>query len=83
MSSAPTVEQVRQCIEAALPCEYLHVDGDGYQYQAVVVSSAFEGKRRVARHQLVYAALGDRMKADIHAITMRTLTPEEYAAEQN
>lgn len=83
MSSAPpSVEQVREYIAAALPCEHLHVEGDGYQYQAVVVSSAFEGKRRVARHQLVYAALGERMKADIHAITMRTLTPEEYAAEQ-
>ena len=78
----PSVEQVREYIAAALPCEHLQVEGDGYQYQAVVVSSAFEGKRRVARHQLVYAALGERMKADIHAITMRTLTPEEYAAEQ-
>jgi stress-induced morphogen len=46
----------------------------------VIVSPAFEGKRLIARHQMVYAALGDRMKAEIHALSMKTLTPTEWAA---
>ena len=52
--------------------------GDGSHFDAVIVSAAFEGKRLIQRHQLVYAALGDRMKAEIHALSMRTLTPDEY-----
>ena len=64
---------------AGLPCEHLDVQGDGSHFDAVIVSAAFEGKRPIARHQLVYAALGDRMKAEIHALSMRTLTPSEYA----
>ncbi|WP_459616455.1 BolA family protein [Bordetella sp. 2513F-2] len=75
----PTPEQVRDYIAQGLPCEHLEVQGDGSHFDAVIVSSAFEGKRPVARHQLVYAALGDRMKAEIHALSMRTLTPGEYA----
>jgi acid stress-induced BolA-like protein IbaG/YrbA len=75
----PTPEQVRDYIAAGLPCEHLDVQGDGSHFDAVIVSAAFEGKRPVARHQLVYAALGDRMKAEIHALSMRTLTPSEYA----
>lgn len=75
----PTPEQVRQYIADGLPCEHLDVQGDGSHFDAVIVSTAFEGKRPVARHQLVYAALGERMKAEIHALSMRTLTPDEYA----
>jgi len=75
----PTPEQVRDYIAQGLPCEHLDVQGDGSHFDAVIVSSAFEGKRPIARHQLVYAALGDRMKAEIHALSMRTLTPGEYA----
>jgi len=75
----PTPEQVRQYIADGLPCDHLDVQGDGSHFDAVIVSSAFEGKRLIARHQLVYAALGDRMKAEIHALSMRTLTPEEFA----
>lgn len=75
----PTPEQVRDYISQGLPCEHLDVQGDGSHFDAVIVSSAFEGKRPIARHQLVYAALGDRMKAEIHALSMRTLTPGEYA----
>ena len=74
----PTPEQVRQYIAEGLPCEHLDVQGDGSHFDAVIVSPAFEGKRLIARHQLVYAALGDRMKAEIHALSMRTLTPEEF-----
>lgn len=76
----PTPEQVRQYIADGLPCTHIDVQGDGSHFEAVIVSSAFEGKRPIARHQLVYAALGDRMKAEIHALSMRTLTPAEYEA---
>ncbi|GGX19996.1 BolA family protein [Pigmentiphaga litoralis] len=74
----PTPEQVRQYIVDGLACDHVDVQGDGQHFEAVIVSSAFEGKRPVARHQLVYAALGERMRAEIHALSMRTLTPQEY-----
>ena len=70
--------QVRQYIADGLPCDHLDVQGDGSHFDAVIVSAAFEGKRLIQRHQLVYAALGDRMKAEIHALSMRTLTLDEY-----
>ncbi|OWT53926.1 BolA family protein [Candidimonas nitroreducens] len=74
----PTPEQVRDYIAQGLNCEHLEVSGDGAHFEAVIVSPDFEGKRLIARHQLVYAALGERMKAEIHALSMRTLTPAEY-----
>ncbi|KAG1450350.1 hypothetical protein G6F57_016424 [Rhizopus arrhizus] len=64
----PTPAQVRQYIADGLSCEHLDVQGDGSHFDAVIVSTAFEGKRLIQRHQLVYAALGDRMKAEIHAL---------------
>ena len=73
-----TPESVKSGIEAGLSCEHLEVSGDGQHFQALVVSVAFEGKSRVQRHQLVYAALGERMRAEIHALSMQTLTPEEW-----
>jgi len=76
----PTPDQVRQYIADGLSCEHLDVRGDGQHFEAVIVSGAFEGKRLIQRHQLVYAALGDRMRAEIHALSMRTLTPAEYEA---
>ena len=79
----PTPEQVRQYIADNLECETLQVQGDGAHFEALIVSPAFEGKRLIARHQRVYAALGERMKAEIHALSMRTLTPEEYKAQAN
>jgi acid stress-induced BolA-like protein IbaG/YrbA len=57
------------------------VEGDGAHFQAVIVSSAFDGKSRVARHQVVYGALGDRMREEIHALSMKTLTPAEWHAQ--
>jgi len=79
----PTPEQIRQYIADNLPCEHIEVQGDGAHFEAIIVSPEFEGKRLIARHQRVYAALGDRMKAEIHALSMRTLTPEEYKANPN
>ena len=74
----PSPEDVRRYIAQALDCERVEVEGDGRHFQALIVSAAFAGKNRVARHQLVYAALGERMREEIHALSMRTLTPEEY-----
>jgi len=73
-----TPESVKTGIESGLACEHLEVEGDGQHFQALVVSAAFAGKSRVQRHQLVYAALGERMREEIHALSMRTLTPEEW-----
>ncbi len=79
----PTPDQVHQYIADNLDCQHLQVHGDGSHFEALIVSNAFEGKRLIARHQLVYAALGERMKAEIHALSMRTLTPDEYKANPN
>ncbi len=74
-----TPQQIEAWIRAGLTCEHLRVVGDGQHFEALVVSPEFCGKLPVARHQLVYKALGERMKADIHALSMQTLTPEEWA----
>jgi acid stress-induced BolA-like protein IbaG/YrbA len=78
--SEPTTEQVREFIAAGLPCEHIAIEGDGRHFFATIVSTAFEGLTRVRRHQRVYAALGDRMREQIHALSMKTLTPAEYTA---
>ncbi len=79
--SAPTPAQVRDYIAAGLGCEHLEVEGDGRHFFATIVSAEFEGLLRVRRHQRVYAALGDRMREEIHALSMKTLTPAEWARE--
>ncbi len=73
-------EEVQRYIEQGMPCELVRVVGDGTHFEAVVVSGEFAGKSRVMRHQIVYKALGDRMREEIHALSMQTLTPEEWAA---
>ena len=75
-----TPESIKHGIESGLACERVEVDGDGQHFQALVVSEAFAGKSRIQRHQLVYGALGDRMREEIHALSMRTQTPQEYAS---
>lgn len=77
-----TPESIRDGIARGLACEHLSVDGDGHHFEAVIVSLAFAGKNRVERHRLVYAALGDRMRQEIHALSMRTLTPDEWLESQ-
>lgn len=76
-----TADSVKQGIAAGLECERLEVAGDGEHFQALIVSRQFEGRNRVQRHQLVYRALGDRMREEIHALSMRTLTPQEWQAD--
>jgi acid stress-induced BolA-like protein IbaG/YrbA len=57
----------------------VEVTGDGQHFEAMIVSAAFRGKSRVQQHQLVYRALGERMREEIHALSMQTLTPENWA----
>jgi acid stress-induced BolA-like protein IbaG/YrbA len=73
-------ESIAQSIRAGLACTHLEVSGDGAHFEAVIVSPQFAGLTRVRQHQLVYAALGDRMRAEIHALSMKTFSPEEWAA---
>ena len=63
--------------------EDIEVTGDGAHFEALIVCPVFEGKRTLARHQADYQALGERMRAEIHALSMRNLTPAEYAATQD
>ena len=73
-----TPEQVKSYIEQHLECAQLQVAGDGQHFEALIVSPLFRGKSRVQRHQLVYGVLGERMREEIHALSMRTLTPQEW-----
>jgi acid stress-induced BolA-like protein IbaG/YrbA len=76
----PTAADVRKFIAEGLDCAHLEVEGDGRHFFATVVAAEFEGRSRVQRHQRVYAALGDRMRSQIHALSMKTLTPAEWQA---
>jgi acid stress-induced BolA-like protein IbaG/YrbA len=75
-----TPEQLREYIAKGLSCETLEVSGDGQHFEALIVSAEFAGKSRIQRHQAVYAALGERMREEVHALSMKTLTPEEWTA---
>ena len=71
--------QLESYITQGLACDFIQVIGDdGTHFDAVIVSPAFEGKRMVQQHQLVYAALGDRMREEIHALGMKTYTPQQW-----
>jgi acid stress-induced BolA-like protein IbaG/YrbA len=79
-----TPQELEAIIAAGLACEHLEVTGDGRHWEAVVVSPEFEGKRLIQRHQRVYATLGARMHTDeVHALSMRTFTPAEWAVAQH
>jgi acid stress-induced BolA-like protein IbaG/YrbA len=75
----PTPDEVRQFIAQGMACDHLEVEGDGEHFFATIVSAEFEGTSRVLRHQRVYQALGDRMRQQIHALSMKTHTPAEWA----
>ncbi|MCE5387687.1 MAG: BolA/IbaG family iron-sulfur metabolism protein [Acidithiobacillus sp.] len=71
-------QTIRQLIEQGIPNAKVQVLGDdGAHFEAIVIAEQFAGKSLVQRHQLVYACLGDRMREDIHALQLRTLTPTE------
>jgi len=76
----PTPDDLQRYIAQGLVCEHLAVEGDGRHFFATIVSAEFQGKSRIQRHQRVYQALGDRMREQIHALSMKTLTPAEWAA---
>lgn len=73
-----TPEQVKQYIAAGLACELLDVSGDGHHFEATIVAAAFDGLPRVRQHQLVYQVLGERMREEIHALSMKTFSPHEW-----
>jgi acid stress-induced BolA-like protein IbaG/YrbA len=79
--SAPTAADVQRFIAQGLACDHLEVEGDGQHFFATIVSAEFDGLSRIRRHQRVYQALGDRMREQIHALSMKTLTPAEWAAQ--
>jgi len=75
-------EDIKNYIAQGLQCEHVNVVGDGSHFEAVIVSADFEGKSRIQRQQLVYKALGGRMESgEVHALSMRTLTPEEWQSQ--
>jgi acid stress-induced BolA-like protein IbaG/YrbA len=75
-----TANELKDYIMNGLPCDHVEVLGDdGQHFEAVVVSPQFTGKNKVQQPQLVYLALGDRMRAEIHALSMRTFTPDAWA----
>jgi acid stress-induced BolA-like protein IbaG/YrbA len=76
----PTAAEVQNLIAQGLTCDHLEVEGDGRHFFATIVSAEFVGASRLKRHQRVYAVLGDRMREQIHALSMKTLTPAEWAA---
>ncbi|MHB1513487.1 MAG: BolA family protein [Acidiferrobacter sp.] len=70
-----TPQQIKDLIEAGLPGAQARVSGDGHHFEAIVVSQAFQGKSRIQQHQLVYGTLGDRMREQIHALSIKTELP--------
>jgi acid stress-induced BolA-like protein IbaG/YrbA len=79
-----TSEDLKSLISSGLPCEHITMSGDGQHWYAVIVSSSFEGKRLIQRHQAVYATLGGRIQTnEVHALSMKTYTPAEWAAQPN
>ena len=76
-----TSEQLQIIISSGLPCEHIELSGDGQHWYATIVSSSFEGQRLIQRHQKVYATLGGRIQTnEVHALSMKTFTPAEWAA---
>lgn len=77
-----TPDSIKQSIIAGMACEFIDLRGDGHHFEAIIVSPAFEGKSRIQQHQLVYQTLGDRMREEIHALSMKTFTPAQWAEKQ-
>ncbi len=76
-------ERLRRILEENLQHDHMQVKGDGRHFEALIVSSAFEGLSRVKRHQMVYAVLGDLMREAVHALSLKTLTPQEWKSLSN
>ena len=77
-----TAEELTSIIQAGLACKHIALEGDGRHWYATIVSAEFEGKRLIQRHQRVYATLGAKIQNDeVHALSMKTLTPAEWAVQ--
>ena len=75
------LRDIERLIKEALPdaqVEIRDLAGDGDHYAAHVVSAEFKGKSRVQQHQMVYGVLGDLMQGEVHALALRTLTPQQW-----
>jgi acid stress-induced BolA-like protein IbaG/YrbA len=77
-----TPEAIQHYIETGMPCDVIRVEGDGHHFEAIIVSPAFVGLNRIKQHQLVYQILGDRMREEIHALSMKTYSPSEWQKAQ-
>ena len=78
-----TAEELKSIIAAGLACHHIALEGDGRHWYATIVAADFDGKRLVQRQRLVYATLGNRMATDeVHALSMKTYSPAEWAAQQ-
>lgn len=76
-------DQIKELILAGMTCEHLALDGDGHHFEALVVSSEFEGKNRVQRQQRVYQTIKGKLDSgELHALSFKTLTPEEWSAQR-
>ena len=72
------LDEIRSCIEAGLPGSEVLIDGDGTHFSVVVVSDMFVDKTLVQQHQLVYKTLGEKVGSDIHALSIKTFTPQAW-----
>ena len=70
-------EDIKRLIERGLPGAQVEVAGDGHHFEALIVAKAFAGKSMLQQHQMVYATLGEKMRSEIHALSLRTLTPDQ------
>lgn len=76
-------EHIKELILAGIACDYLALDGDGQHFEAIVVSREFAGLNRVQRHQHVYKMLKEKLATgELHALSFKTLTPEEWSAQR-
>jgi len=72
-------EEIKKLIKQHIACDHIEVHGEDLRhYEALVVSAAFNGMMKIKRHRLIYQALGDHMAADIHALSIKAMTPEEH-----
>ena len=71
-------DELKKLIEAGVPDAEVRVQGDGDHFEATVISASFEGKSMVQQHRIVYGVLGDLMQGEVHALALRTLTPQQW-----
>jgi len=75
-------KEIKTMIENGMPNLVVNVDGDGTHFEVLIVSTEFEGKSLIERHKLVYSVLGDAMKEKIHALSLKTFTPQQWESQK-